>query len=69
MKNFLRSYPRLPRLAGQPCVVLYDNLKSAVLKRRGNEVHFNPRLLELCAHYYFVARPARSAPANQGRGA
>jgi hypothetical protein len=24
---------------------LYDNLKSAVLERRGDQIHFNPRLL------------------------
>jgi hypothetical protein len=33
--------------------------RSAVLERRGSEIHFNPRLLELCAHYHFVARTPR----------
>jgi hypothetical protein len=46
-------------------VILYDNLRSAVLERRGNQIHFNPRLLELCAHYHFVARPCQVRAGNQ----
>jgi hypothetical protein len=46
-------------------VLLYDNLRSAVLERRGSEIHFNPRLLELCAHYHFVARPCQVRAGNQ----
>jgi hypothetical protein len=46
-------------------VLLYDNLKSAVLERRGDQIHFNPRLLELCAHYHFVARPCQVRAGNQ----
>jgi len=46
-------------------VLRYDNLKSAVLERRGNEIHFHPRLLELCAHYHFVARPCQVRAGNQ----
>jgi len=32
--------------SGEPRVVLYDNLRSAVLERRGDQIHFNPRLLK-----------------------
>jgi hypothetical protein len=46
-------------------VILYDNLRSAVLERRGDQIHFNPRLLELCAHYHFVARPCQVRAGNQ----
>jgi len=35
------------------------------LERRGTEIHFNPRLLELCAHYHFVARPCQVRAGNQ----
>jgi hypothetical protein len=35
------------------------------LERRGSEIHFNPRLLELCAHYHFVARPCQVRAGNQ----
>lgn len=36
-----------------------------MLERRGNEIHFNPRLLELCAHYHFIARPCQVRAGNQ----
>src|SRR6266702_816214 len=66
MENFLRGHVRaFEDWAGQPRVILYDNLRSAVLERRGSEIHFNPRLLELCAHYHFVARPCQVRAGNQ----
>ncbi|HET9930898.1 MAG TPA: IS21 family transposase [Polyangiaceae bacterium] len=51
--------------AGVPRVLLYDNLKSAVLERRGDAIRFNPRLLELAAHYRFEARPVAVARGNE----
>jgi transposase len=66
MENFLRGHVRaFQDWGGQPRVILYDNLRSAVLERRGNEIHFNPRLLELCAHYHFIARPCQVRAGNQ----
>jgi hypothetical protein len=66
MENFLRGHVRaFHDWGGQPRVILYDNLRSAVLERRGNEIHFNPRLLELCAHYHFTARPCQVRAGNQ----
>ena len=66
MENFLRGHVHaLEAFTGAPRVILYDNLKSAVLERRGNEIHFHPRLLELCAHYHFVARPCQVRAGNQ----
>jgi transposase len=66
MENFLRGHVRgFQDWGGAPRVILYDNLRSAVLERRGNEIHFNPRLLELCAHYHFVARPCQVRAGNQ----
>jgi transposase len=66
MENFLRGHVRaFQDWGGAPRVILYDNLRSAVLERRGNEIHFNPRLLELCAHYHFVARPCQLRAGNQ----
>ena len=50
---------------GIPRTILYDNLKSVVAGRRGDAVHFHPRLLELCAHYHFDARPCRPARGNE----
>jgi transposase len=50
---------------GVPRAILYDNMKSVVLERRGDAVHFHPRLLELCAHYHFAARPCRPGRGNE----
>jgi transposase len=52
MENFLRGHVHaFQAWSGQPRVILYDNLKSAVLERRGNQILFHPRLLELSGHY------------------
>jgi transposase len=50
---------------GVPRVLLYDNLKSAVLERQGDVVRFNPKLLELAAHYRFEPRPVAVARGNE----
>ena len=50
---------------GLPRILLYDNLRSVVLERRGDAIHFHPRLLELCAHYHFAARPCQIRAGNQ----
>lgn len=50
---------------GVPRTILYDNLKSVVSERYADNVHFNPRFLELCAHYHFHARPCRPARGNE----
>jgi transposase len=46
---------------GVPRVLLYDNLKSAVLERRGDLIRFNPKLVALAAHYRFEPRPVAVA--------
>ena len=66
MENFLRGHVHaFQAWSGQPRVILYDNLRSAVLERRGDQIHFHPRLMELCAHYHFAARPCQVRAANQ----
>jgi hypothetical protein len=35
------------------------------LERRGDAILFNPRLLELCGHYHFLARPCQVRAGNQ----
>jgi transposase len=56
-ENFLRGHVRaFACFAGVPRVVLYDNLKAAVLERFGSAVRFHPRLLELSAHYHCEPR-------------
>jgi transposase len=53
---------------GVPRVLVEDNLRSAVLERRGTQIVFHPRLLELCAHYHCIPRPCQvRAPQQKGR--
>ncbi len=66
MENFLRGHVHaFQAWEGSPRVILHDNLRSAVLERRGNQIHFHPRLLELCAHYHCIARPCQVRAGNQ----
>ncbi|HOX90702.1 MAG TPA: IS21 family transposase [Rubrivivax sp.] len=52
-----------------PRVVLYDNLKSAVLERvehaGGCAIRFNPQLLALAGHFRFEPRPVAVARGNE----
>ena len=65
-ENFLRGHVRaFAYFGGVPRACLYDNLRSAVIERRGDAVHFHPRLIELCAHYHFQARPCAPARGNE----
>ncbi len=45
--------------------LVYDNLRSAVLDRRGTAIQFHPRLLELAGHYHFAPRPCTPARGNE----
>ncbi len=66
MPYFIRGHVEaFEHFAGVARVALYDNLKSAVLERRGNAVRFNPRLLELAAHYRFEPRPVAVCRGNE----
>ena len=52
MENFLRGHVgAFEAWDGLPKVLLYDNLKSAVLERQGDAIRFHPTLLALSAHY------------------
>lgn len=67
MENFLRGHlmafqawgGRLPR------VLLYDNLKSAVLERQGDAIRFHPTLLAFAGHYRYEPRPVAVARGNE----
>lgn len=66
MESFLRGHIHaFEDWQGLPRILLYDNLRSAVLERRGDSIHFHPRLLELCAHYHFAARPCQVGAGHQ----
>jgi len=66
MGSFLRGHVQaFAFFESCPRVLLYDNLKSAVLERSGDAIRFHPRLLELAAHYHFQPRPVAVARGNE----
>ncbi len=66
MPSFVRGHVDAFRFFnGVPRVLLYDNLKSAVLERVGQAIRFHPTLLELAAHYRYEPRPVAPARGNE----
>ncbi len=66
MENFLRGHvAAFEAWGGVPRVLLYDNLKSAVLERRHEAIRFHPTLLELAGHYRYEPRPVNVARGNE----
>jgi transposase len=66
LENFLQAHVNAFNwFGGAPRNVLYDNLRSAVLARHGDQIRFQPRLLELCGHYHFAALPCRPRRGNE----
>lgn len=65
MPSFLDGHVQAFAALGIPKVVLYDNLKSAVLQRQGKAIDFNPQLLALAAHYRFEPRPVGVRRGNE----
>jgi len=66
MRAFLQGHlDAFQAFGGVPRVLLYDNLKSAVLERRGAAIRFNPELLHFSAHYRYAPRPVAVARGNE----
>jgi transposase len=66
MSNFLRGHEgAFHAFGGIPRVLLYDNLKSAVLERRGDAIRFHPTLLEFASHYRYEPRPVAVGRGNE----
>ncbi len=67
MENFLRGHVAAFEAwqGGVPRVLLYDNLKSAVLERRGDAIRFHPTLLGFAGHYRYEPRPVAIARGNE----
>jgi transposase len=66
MESFLRGHIHaFEDWRGFPRILLYDNLRSVVLERRGDAIHFHPRFLELSAYYHFEALPCQVGAGNQ----
>ena len=66
MENFLRGHvAAFDAWQGLPKVLLYDNLRSAVLSRQGDVIQFHPTLLQLAGHYHFKPQPVAVARGNE----
>jgi transposase len=66
MPSFLRGHQAaFAAFGGCPRVALYDNLKSAVLERRGDAIRFHPTLLAFAGHYRYEPRPVAPARGNE----
>jgi transposase len=66
MPSFLRGHVEaFAAFGGAARVVLYDNLKSAVLERAGEVIRFHPTLLALAGHYRYEPRPCNPARGNE----
>ncbi len=66
MENFLRGHvAAFEQWQGVPKVLLYDNLKSAVLERQGDVIRLHPTLIALSSHYRFKPSPVAVARGNE----
>jgi transposase len=66
MENFLRGHVgAFQAFGGVARVLLYDNLKSAVLERQGQTIRFHPTLLACSGHYRYEPRPVAVARGNE----
>lgn len=66
MENFLRGHAgAFAAWDGVPRVLLYDNLKSAVLERQGEAIRFNPALIDFAKRHRFEPRPVAVARGNE----
>ena len=66
LESFLRGHlDAFDALGGVARTLVYDNLRSAVLDRRGAAIQFHPRLLELAGHYHFAPRPCTPGRGNE----
>lgn len=66
MANFLRGHvDAFSHWNSTPRSILYDNLKSAVIERRGDAIRFNEKLMELAKYYRFEPKPVNVARGNE----
>ena len=67
LTSFLRGhFAAFGEWQGVPRIVLYDNLRSAVLERHGAAIRFHPTLLDFAGHYQ-LPPPGRARPRRDGR--
>ncbi len=64
--TFLRCHElAFEYFSGVPRIILYDNLKSAVIARRGNGIRLNEDLLNFSGFYCFEPRPCHPFRGNE----
>ncbi len=65
-ENFLRGHEAaFAAWGGLPRVILYDNLKSAVIERRDEAILFNPLLVDFSRHFHFEPQPVAPYRGNE----
>jgi transposase len=63
---FLRGHvAAFEAFGGVPRVLLYDNLKSAVIERQGDAIRFNENLLAFASHHGYEPRPVAPYRGNE----
>ena len=66
MSSFLAGHAgAFAAFGGVARVVLYDNLRSAVLERQDDAIRFHPTLLAFAAHHRYEPRPVAPARGNE----
>jgi len=66
LSSFLEGHVRaFSFFCGCAKTALYDNLKTAVLERRGDAIRFHPSMLALAAHYRFQPQPVAVGRGNE----
>lgn len=66
MSSFLQGHVEaFAAFGGCARVLLYDNLKSVVLERKGDAIRFHPTLLEFASHYRYEPRPVAPYRGNE----
>jgi transposase len=66
LASFLHGHVNaFEHFGGVPRVLQTDNLRSVVLQRRGEQIRFHSRYLELAGHYCFQARPCHVGRGNE----
>ena len=66
LESFLRGHIHaFEDWKGLPRTLLYDNLRSVVLERRGDAIHFHPHFVQMQTHYHFAAKPCQVRAGNQ----
>ena len=66
MENFLRGHEAaFSAWSGVPRILLYDNLRSVVLERRGDAIRFHPTVLRFAARYRYEPRPVATYRGNE----